>query len=143
MGLFGFILFGILCFLNLDICFLLQDQDIFSHNFIKCIFDPFLSCFSGSPIMHKLEPLLSQLIGVSAWMLTLLVTLTINTSQKLLKTLFKKYWPMPNFFPAYSLSYFILPFLWKTVLSLKSGFMPLHLWIHYIKEILFNICLYN
>ena len=58
MGLLGFILFGILCFLYLDICFLLQDQDAFSHNFIECIFDPFLSCSSGTPIMHRLVCLL-------------------------------------------------------------------------------------
>ena len=35
-----------LCFLYLDICFLLQDWDIFSHNFIKYILDPILSLSS-------------------------------------------------------------------------------------------------
>ena len=58
MGLLGSILFGVLCFLYLDISFLLQDQDAFSHNFTECIFDPFLSCSSGTPITHKLVCLL-------------------------------------------------------------------------------------
>ena len=32
-----------LCFLYLDICFLLQVWEVFNHKFIKYIFDPFLS----------------------------------------------------------------------------------------------------
>ena len=51
--LFGFILFGVfLCFLYLNICFLLQLQEFFSHNFTKYIFDHFLS--PGTPIMQML-----------------------------------------------------------------------------------------
>ena len=34
-----------LCFLYLDICFLLQVWEVFSHNFIKYIFHSFLSLF--------------------------------------------------------------------------------------------------
>ena len=38
-----------LCFPYLDIYFLLQVQKVFSHNFIKYIFDPFLSLFFWDP----------------------------------------------------------------------------------------------
>ena len=40
------LVWDILCLLYLDICFLLQVQEVFSHNFIKYIFDTFLSLFS-------------------------------------------------------------------------------------------------
>ena len=38
-----------LCFLYLDICFLLQVWEVFSHNFLKYIFDP--SLLSGARIV--------------------------------------------------------------------------------------------
>lgn len=38
MGLFGFIYFGTLCFLDLDVCFLHQVRDIFSHYFFEYVF---------------------------------------------------------------------------------------------------------
>ena len=42
VGVFGFILFGICCASCTWICFLLQVWEVFSHNFIKYIFHPFL-----------------------------------------------------------------------------------------------------
>lgn len=43
-----------LSFLYLEICFFLQIQEAFSHNFIKYILYSFLSSTSGSPILQML-----------------------------------------------------------------------------------------
>jgi len=40
------LIWDLLCFLNLDICFLLQVREIFNHNFFKYTLDPLL-CFSA------------------------------------------------------------------------------------------------
>lgn len=49
MSWFGFIMFGTLFFLYLDLCFLFQVWELFSYNFTKCIFYPFLSLFFLNP----------------------------------------------------------------------------------------------
>ena len=57
MNLFGFILFESLCFLDLDICFLLWIEEIFNHYFLKKIrlVHLILSLFLlGPPIMGTL-----------------------------------------------------------------------------------------
>lgn len=60
MGLFGFILFGIQSFLDLDACFLPQVREVFSHHFFKQVFCPFLSSPSGTLIMQMLVYLMSH-----------------------------------------------------------------------------------
>ena len=59
-GLFEFILVETLCFLYLDICFLLQVWEVFSHNFIKYIFYAFLSLSlpSGALVIQILRCLI-------------------------------------------------------------------------------------
>ena len=40
-----------LCLLNLEICFLLQVWEFFSHDFVKYIFDPLFSLLLGPPLI--------------------------------------------------------------------------------------------
>ena len=55
MGLFGLLLSGTLCFFYLNMCFLLQVWEVASHNFVRYIFNPFLSSPSGTPKMKILD----------------------------------------------------------------------------------------
>lgn len=54
VGLFGFILFGILHTSCTWIQFPSLDLGSFNHNFFKCIFNFLFSSLSGIPIMHRL-----------------------------------------------------------------------------------------
>ena len=58
--LFGFILFGILCASRTWICFLLHVWEVSSNNFIKYIFYPLFSLFSGSVLPLSLTAELSS-----------------------------------------------------------------------------------
>lgn len=51
VNLFGLILFGILWFLGLDICFFPQIRGLFSHYFIKYIFGYSVTSPSEASIM--------------------------------------------------------------------------------------------
>ena len=53
VGLFGFMLSG--TFFDFHICFLLQAWEVSSHNFVRYIFNPFLSSASGTPKMQMLD----------------------------------------------------------------------------------------
>ena len=52
--LFELILFGTLCFLDPDVCFLYQIREMFIYYFFKYIPSPLTSLFPGTPIMWML-----------------------------------------------------------------------------------------
>ena len=54
MFLFGLILYGTLCFLDLNDCFLSQIREVFSYCLFKCVLCPFLSSPSGTTIISVL-----------------------------------------------------------------------------------------
>ena len=54
MFLFGLILYGTLCFLDSNDCFLSQIREVFSYCLFKCVLCPFLSSPSGTTIVSVL-----------------------------------------------------------------------------------------